>query len=456
MICPLCRAEYDAARALPSLDTDPDGWFRACDVDGDGCLSKDQVRACVRTRGTPLTFPADPSSALPCLIPTRPHLLSAPPPTCLPSYTPSYTFPAQVQLVLLAQFPLDARPFESAFDGLWPQLALDAAGRISREAFFAPGGLLAIVREKLPGMTRANGGGGGGSGGGGGGSGDDGGLGGAAAAPIPDIMSDREGWFRHFDGDGRGLTQEEVVRGLIKTYRLGTDSEQVGHSACYTRVLICRRPRPPSVPPRRPFASHLATFPPCYRPTDHRPSSSPPLSPLPRRCATCATWSPPSGASSCHPAPKAASIGTCSYCLTTASPTPSSPIWTREPSPEIRTSCGGTARWLRPCGRVARPGPHRCQGRGRGAPPAVRRIASSPELPPNIKACPACGMLMEKISGDDKMMCGCEARVAGGTFEKAWAAGGCGHEFNFATLAPLGTGAPGNPHNERQVLFHRH
>lgn len=101
-------------------------------------------------------------------------------------------------------------------------------------------------------------------------------------------------------------------------------------------------------------------------------------------------------------------------------------------------------------------GPSSLPGAGSGAPPAVRRIASPPELPPNIKACPACGMLMEKISGDDKMMCGCEARVAGGTFEKAWAAGGCGHEFNFATLAPLGTGAPGNPHNERQVLFHRH
>jgi hypothetical protein len=101
-------------------------------------------------------------------------------------------------------------------------------------------------------------------------------------------------------------------------------------------------------------------------------------------------------------------------------------------------------------------GPSSLPGAGSGAPPAVRRIASPPELPPNIKACPACGMLMEKISGDDKMMCGCEARVAGGTFEKAWAAGGCGHEFNFATLAPLGTGAPDNPHNERQVLFHRH
>ena len=57
---------------------------------------------------------------------------------------------------------------------------------------------------------------------------------------------------------------------------------------------------------------------------------------------------------------------------------------------------------------------------------------------------------MEKISGDDTMMCGCEA-PAGGTFEKAWAAGGCGHEFNFRTLAPLEK--PGEPHNARQSAF---
>lgn len=36
------------------------------------------------------------------------------------------------------------------------------------------------------------------------------------------------------------------------------------------------------------------------------------------------------------------------------------------------------------------------------------------------------------------MMCGCEARVAGGNYEKALAGGGCGHEFDFKTKAPLG------------------
>ena len=33
---------------------------------------------------------------------------------------------------------------------------------------------------------------------------------------------------------------------------------------------------------------------------------------------------------------------------------------------------------------------------------------------PNMCQCPACGLVMEKISGDDSMMCGCEAKPAGG------------------------------------------
>ena len=77
------------------------------------------------------------------------------------------------------------------------------------------------------------------------------------------------------------------------------------------------------------------------------------------------------------------------------------------------------------------------------------------DLPPNIKPCPACGLLLEKICGDDTMMCGCEARRIGGTYPRALAGGGCGHEFNFRTLEPIGggSGRPGEPANERQVLF---
>ena len=46
-------------------------------------------------------------------------------------------------------------------------------------------------------------------------------------------------------------------------------------------------------------------------------------------------------------------------------------------------------------------------------------------------------------------MCGSEPRSAGGNINKALANGGCGHEFNFRTLAANGTGSLGNPANER-------
>lgn len=75
------------------------------------------------------------------------------------------------------------------------------------------------------------------------------------------------------------------------------------------------------------------------------------------------------------------------------------------------------------------------------------------DLPPNIKACPACGMLMEKLDGDDNMMCGCEAKAAGGNYEKALAGGGCGHEFVWSTLKPVASGRMGAPANDRQVKF---
>ncbi len=93
------------------------------------------------------------------------------------------------------------------------------------------------------------------------------------------------------------------------------------------------------------------------------------------------------------------------------------------------------------------------------APPASAPRARPPtpelELPDNIKPCPACGMLIEKVGGDDTMMCGCEAKKAGGTYAKALAGGGCGHEFKWSNLAPIDRGRPGRPANDRQTLFHR-
>ena len=67
--------------------------------------------------------------------------------------------------------------------------------------------------------------------------------------------------------------------------------------------------------------------------------------------------------------------------------------------------------------------------------------------------CPACGNIIIKNGGDNQMMCGCEAKPAGGTMEKALAGGGCGHMFDFNTGAPLGNGSIGNPINDRQWKF---
>jgi len=94
---------------------------------------------------------------------------------------------------------------------------------------------------------------------------------------------------------------------------------------------------------------------------------------------------------------------------------------------------------------MLRNGPQSSQGHA----PATRL-----ELPQNIKPCPACNMLLEKVSADDAVLCGCQSRKEGGSYELALAAGGCGHEFNFSTLRPLGFGRPGSPANEKQVNFY--
>jgi hypothetical protein len=45
---------------------------------------------------------------------------------------------------------------------------------------------------------------------------------------IPDIKYNKMGWFDYFDEDNSGeLSQAEVVRGLIKSFRCGQDLRQV-------------------------------------------------------------------------------------------------------------------------------------------------------------------------------------------------------------------------------------
>merc|ERR1712098_284946 len=47
-------------------------------------------------------------------------------------------------------------------------------------------------------------------------------------APIPDVSNDKDGWFEYFDEDHSGtLEKGEVIRALIKTFRLSSDLSKV-------------------------------------------------------------------------------------------------------------------------------------------------------------------------------------------------------------------------------------
>lgn len=68
------------------------------------------------------------------------------------------------------------------------------------------------------------------------------------------------------------------------------------------------------------------------------------------------------------------------------------------------------------------------------------------------KKCPACGMFMEKNQGCSHMKCGTRAS---GSDAEALRNGGCAHEFDWHSMSPIRNGRPGEPYNERQVLFVR-
>jgi Ca2+-binding EF-hand superfamily protein len=112
---------------------------------------------------------------------------------------------AEVLEILRAICPVDWRRLEARAADLWQRWDANGDGEISYEEFCHPrDGLLAYVKS-----TFARRGGGGGE----------------ADAPPPQLtLSSKKQWFAHFDDDGSGsLEQEEVVRGLIKTFDLRLD-----------------------------------------------------------------------------------------------------------------------------------------------------------------------------------------------------------------------------------------
>ena len=52
--CPICRHGFAEVRRLPPISSDPEGWFHAVDVEGDGRLSRSQVTEVLLTQ-----FPLD-------------------------------------------------------------------------------------------------------------------------------------------------------------------------------------------------------------------------------------------------------------------------------------------------------------------------------------------------------------------------------------------------------------
>ena len=107
----------------------------------------------------------------------------------------------------------------------------------------------------------------------------------------------------------------------------------------------------------------------------------------------------------------------------------------------VRTSA---VRWLVP------PPPALLRGKELVPPTKDDDPASKALIAKIGKACPACGMFIEKNQGCSHMMCGDRAS---GTYQQALKNGGCGHEFDWTSMRPIRNGRPGEPFNDRQVKF---
>ena len=151
-LCPLTRQPIASVLGVPDIRADPDGWFSAVDVDGDGRLSRREVVECLK-----------------------------------------------------AQLAVDNAALDAAVEDrghwMWQQWDKDGNGYIERNELLEPQGLAAYVRTAFHKSEREL---------------------------IPEISTNRTGWFEYWDEDCSGsLDKEEVVRALLKTLKLTADASRV-------------------------------------------------------------------------------------------------------------------------------------------------------------------------------------------------------------------------------------
>jgi len=108
----------------------------------------------------------------------------------------------EVVEVLKAALPIDWKVLEHKLPEFWGRWDRDGNGTIEMNEMMDPqNGLVAYVRRTLPHRGEAR---------------------------PPDLKTHRLDWFRYWDEDNNGtLEQEEVVRALVKTFRMHKDIQRV-------------------------------------------------------------------------------------------------------------------------------------------------------------------------------------------------------------------------------------